>query len=234
MNTPTRILVVLPFSANDGVLAEHLCDFIHLVNKRQQEGHCLLVCAGDVHDEMRTKVELAAKVAFAGVELIQAPKIVDPNKNVHINRMFKTAAEHVISTYRTPFLWLEPDCVPMKHGWLETIVDSHYEQAKRYSGPWQKVNTADGVIFLSRVAVYPPDTMRELSAPLATQMAFNIAAGPVVVPKSTKTNVIQQVAIQDESAKVLPSTVLAHSDKQGILMAGMRDRFEQAASGKKK
>lgn len=233
MNTPTRILVVLPFSANDGVLAEHLCDFIHLVNKREQEGHCLLVCAGDVHDEMRAKVELAAKVAFEGVETITAAKVVDPNKNIHINRMFKTAAQHVISTYRTPWLWLEPDCVPVKYGWLDAIADSHYHQAKRYSGPWKKVMSADPVIFLNRVAVYPPDTMRELLAPLDGLGAFNIAAGPVVVPKSTKTSVIQEVAITDESTKLLPTTVLVHSDKQGIWMSTQREKFEQAASKKK-
>jgi len=229
----TRLLVVIPFSANDGVLAEHLCDFIHLVNKRQQEGHCLLVCAGDVHDEMKAKVELAAKVAFEGVELITVPKMTDPNKNLHINNMFKTAAGHVIGTYRTPFLWLEPDCVPVKHGWLEAVAESHFNQAKRYSGPWQKLMTAEPVIFLNRIAVYPPDCLRELTAPLGTQMAFNINAGPIVAPKSTKTAVIQQVAITDESAKVLPTTYIAHSDKQGILMAALRERFESAASKKK-
>jgi len=228
----TRILVVLPFSANDGVLAEHLCDFIYLVNKRQPEGYCLLVCAGDVHDEMRAKVEVAAKVAFAGVELINCPKIVDPNKNVHVNRMFKMAADHVISTYRTPWLWLEPDCVPMKHGWLEAVADSHYEQPRRYSGPWKKVMT-DGTIFLNRIAVYPPDALRELAAPLAAQTPFNIVAGPVVAPKSTKTNVIQEIAITDESAKVLPTTFIAHSDKQGILTTALRDKFETAANKKK-
>lgn len=228
-----KILVVIPFSANDAVLAGELCDFAFLVNKRSAQGHCLLVCAGDVHAEMREKVNLAAKVAFEGVEIIDAPKLVDPNKDAQINRLFKTAADHIIATYRPPWLWLEPDCVPVKYGWLEAVADSHYDQPKRYSGPWKKVMEEGGPIFLNRVAVYPPDCIRELGQVLTGPKPFNRAVGAAVSSKSTKTNVIQEVAINDESTKVLPTTFIAHSDKQGILMAGLRDKFEAVANKKK-
>lgn len=230
MNTP--LLVVLPFCANDAKMAELLCDFIFLVNRREQHGHCLLVVAGDVHAEMRAKVRVAAEVAFSAVDIIDVNKIVNPNKNVHVNEMFRSAAEHVGSSYRVAWLWLEPDAVPVKYGWLDALAEAHYEQAKRYSGPWKKVMSADGPTFLNRVAIYPPDSMRDLAAPLALLVPFNIAAGNLIIPKATKLKLIQEVAITDESTKLLPTTVLAHCDKQGILMNSMREKFE-AASKKK-
>lgn len=233
MNQP--LLVVISYSANDGVLAEHLSDFIFLINRRQQEGHCLLVVAGDVHDELRAKVKMAAQVAFTHVDQIDVPKTVDPNKNIHVNRAFQTACLHIAKTYRTPWLWLEPDCVPLKYGWLDEIAESHYSQAKRYSGPWKAtmIEGRIGQVFLNRVAVYPPDAISDLEAPLKSNGQFNLLAGPVVHPKSTKTAVIEDVAITDEGTKLKAATVLVHGDKQGILMSNLREKFEQAASKKK-
>lgn len=226
-----KLLVVIPFSANDGVMAEHLCDFIYLVNKRVQEGSCLLVVAGDVHEEMKHKVELAAQVAFEHVHTITAPKLVDPNKNVMVNALFKLAAEYVGATYRLPWLWLEPDCVPLKYGWLEKLAEAYDEQPKRYAGPWKSVTTT-GMIFLNRIAIYPPDAIADLASAFTGGGQFSITAGPVVHPKSTKLKLIQEVAITDESTPVEAGTVLVHSDKQGVLMNTLRDKFEQAAKKK--
>lgn len=230
-----KILVVLAFSANDAVLAEHLADWIYLVNRREQEGDCLLVVAGDVHDEMRDKVKLAAQVAFERVDIITGPKLENPNKNVHVNAMVKAAAQHITETYRVPWLWLEPDCVPLKYGWLDKIAEAHYNQAKRYSGPWKGAMAPDGKvtqIFLNRVAVYPPDAMKDIGAGLNSGRPFNLDAGPIVHPKSSKVSLIEELTVTEESASLKPATVLAHSDKQGFIMNAMRERFEQAAKKK--
>lgn len=227
------LLVVLPFCANDGVLAEHLCDFIYLVNRRVQEGHCLLVVAGDVHGEMQEKVRLAASVAFETVEVLAGPKIVDPNKNIHINRMVSTAAAHIAKTYRTPWLLLEPDAVPLKYGWLDAIAESHYSQPKRYSGNFKKVVTT-GQLFLNRIAVYPPDAINELAPALNGGGLFNLVSGPVVSPKATKTNLVQEVDFTDESITVRNDAVLLHHDKAGILMNKNREKFEADATKKGK
>jgi hypothetical protein len=34
----------------------------------------------------------------------------------------------------TPFLWLEPDCVPMRPGWLDELADEYYSQKKPFMG----------------------------------------------------------------------------------------------------
>lgn len=226
----TELLTVLPFSANDGVLAEHLCDFIFLANKRVKKRHALLVCAADVHAEMREKVKIAADVAFESVEIITAPAVPGPDKNIRINRIFAAAAEHVQKHYRAPWFWLEPDCAPLKAGWFDDIEDAYFNQPKRYFGPWLMSRE----LFLHRVSVYPPDAYNDLSGYLTQNSPFNWIAGAKVIPASTKTRLIIEVAFTDESVKYNESAVLLHHDKNGILINRLRPEFEAAANRKKK
>ncbi len=215
------------FSANDGTLAEHLLDYIFLVSKRVRKNNLLLVVAADVHPEMREKVRLAAEVAFETVDVINAPAFVGPDKNVHVNRMVKTAAEHVAKTYRVPWLWIEPDCVPLAPDWLEQITAAHYAQPKRYSGSYLM---SGGNLFLARVAVYPPDAINDLSGALAANAPFNMASGAVVIPKSTKTYLVQETAYLDEGVTLRENAVMLHHDKGGILMNKNREAFEELAA----
>jgi hypothetical protein len=224
-----KILVVIPFSVNDAILAEHLCDWIFLLNKRVQKGHALLVVAGDVHAEMRAKVELAAQVAFETVVVVSAPAVVSQNKNVHVNTLFRVAAETVARRFTLPWLWLEPDTVPLKAGWLKAITDAHYSQPKRYSGSWMKASE----LFLARVAVYPHDAINDLEPYLNDNSMFNMNAGQVIIPASTKTRLVQEVAIWEESTTINPEAVVLHRDKSAVLMTSLREKMEQSETRKK-
>ena len=219
MNT---LLTVIPFCTNDAILAERLCDFIYLVNKRVQSGHVLLVASGDVHAELVGKVRVAAEVAFQQVDLLTVPAVVGPDKNIHVNRMFQTAATYIAKTYRVPWLWLEPDCVPVKVDWLETIAEAHYDQPKRYSGSWLMGKH----LFLARVAVYPPDAITDF---VAGNAPFNMANGEAVIPKSTKTRLVQECAVMDADFVPKEGVVLLHHDKNGMMMETLREKFEQLA-----
>jgi hypothetical protein len=226
------ILVVIPMCANDAILAEHLCDFIYLVNRREKEGHCLLAVAGDVHEELSSKVRLAATVAFESVEIVNGPKIVDPNKNIHINRLVGVAAAHIAKSHRVPWLLLEPDAVPLKYGWLDDIAEAHYAQPKRYSGNWKKIVTPEQY-FLNRIAVYPHDSAKDLELALAGPRPFNMAAGEIIVPKSTMSRYVDEAAAVDENYTPRAGAVLLHSDKNAVFKNKLRPKFEDAAKKKK-
>ena len=224
-----KILVVIPFSENDAILAEHLCDWIFLLNKRVQKGHALLVVAGDVHAEMRAKVELAAQVAFETVDVVSAPAIVSKNKNTHVNALFRVAAETVSKRFTLPWLWLEPDAVPLKAGWLKAITDAYYSQPKRYSGSWMKASE----LFLARVSVYPHDAINDLAPYLDDHGIFNMNAGMSIIPASTKTRLCQEVAIYEESTTINPEAVILHHDKSAVLLTSLREKMEQSETRKK-
>jgi hypothetical protein len=226
----TDLLTVLPFSANDGVLAEALADFIFLVNRRSKVGHCLLAVAGDVHGEMEAKVRIAAEVAFETVEVVRGPRVVSGDKNLHINALFKTAAEHVQKAYRLPWLWLEPDCAPVDDQWMRKIKDRYFAQPKRYCGSWLKQGDT---LFFARVGVYPANAYADLASHLTGNVPFNLAAGSTIIPQSTKTYLVAEIAYNDESVQIRPDSVLVHHDKNAILITKQREHFELRANKRK-
>ena len=218
-----QLLIVIPFCTNDAVLAERLCDFIFLVNRRVKKWSVLLAASNDVHAELVGKVRAAAEVAFENVDFITVPATVDPNKNIHINRMFHTIATHISKTYRTPFLWLEPDCVPIDEDWFDKISAKHYEQTKRYSGSWLMGRH----LFQARVSVYPPDAINDF---VAGNAPFNMLNGESVVAKSTKTRLVQESHVTDPAFQANEGVVLIHHDKGGILIETLREKFERLAT----
>lgn len=224
-----ELLTVIGHSANDSVLAEQLCDFIFLVNKRVKSGHCLLAVAGDVHPEMEAKVRIAAEVTFETVDSVRGQRILGPDKNIHINALFKAAAEHVQKNFRLPWLWLEPDCAPVDEKWFDKITKTYYSHPKRYMGSWMKGTD----LFLARVGVYPSDAYGDLAGALTQTAPFNIAAGASIIPQSTKTYLVHEVNYNDDSVKVRDGSVLVHHDKNAILINKQREFFEQRASKKK-
>jgi hypothetical protein len=226
------ILIVIPFCANDAILAEHLCDLIFLHNKRVKKGACLLVISQDCHPELWEKTKIAAEVAFETVDITYVPNIATGNKNQHINKMFTVAAELVSSNYRCPWVWLEPDATPVQSDWIEKFESAYEGQVKRYLGPWLK-NQENGEVYLGRIAVYPPDAIEDIKGFLNSPKVHNIAAGDTIKQRSTKSYLVQEVAIVDENTKVSENAVVVHPDKNSILKAKMRDELDAAPKKKR-
>lgn len=82
------------------------------------------------------------------------------------NQAFQKAAE-IISDSKTewhrPFLWLEPDTVPMRPGWLDEIELVYEACGSRYMGHiYQSEDRHRLAPYFSGIAVYPPDCASEL------------------------------------------------------------------------
>ena len=224
-----KILVTIPFTTDNAVLAERLCDWIHHLSGKKQEGHCLLVCDQQVHDEIREKVKIAAEVAFVTVDVIIArideiPKQV-PN-HYWTNLMFYTAAEHVGKTFRWPWLWLEPECVPLRPGWLGELAEAYDDQPKRYFGTKMAIGTA---MFMARVGVYPASAIND-HRPSQTQHPFEMLSGEKIVPKLGRTKLFQHLNVQDEEdvAKIREESCVVVGDAVGILIEKLRETKRKA------
>lgn len=222
MNTKNNpLLPVLSFCANDAILAEHLLDFIYLLNRRKPRDYCLLVSAADAHAELDARVKIAAEVAFKYVDFVKAPAVAGYNPYQRINYQFRAAAAYVAKTYRLPWLWLEPDAVPLRTSWLEAIALAHYQQPKRYSGSWLKSRD----LFLARIAVYPPDAFSDLETFFTGPDPFNWSAGSTVIPKSTKTRLVQET-VYTEGMAIAETAVLLHHDKNAVKLTELRDQLD--------
>lgn len=226
-----KLLLVLPFNANDAVLAEALLNHVFLLNRRVKQQDILLVCGGNVHAELLERVKTSAEVAFTNVEVINASTIATGSKDIQVNRMFASAAEHVEKCYRHPFFWLEPDCVPVEHKWLEKLGESYDGQGKRYHGA--RMLLQKGQVVLCRPAIYPNDAFSDLKGACALEGPFNIVAAPALLPMTSKCPlVIDLVRYADTNVKIPEQAVVFHADKGGVWINHNRERLEKATQRK--
>jgi hypothetical protein len=183
-----NLLTVIPICNEDAPRAEALIDLIYQQASRQKAGCALLSFAPSVHQEMRDKLLLAAGMTFETVDVFAPTSLpaVDNEKPRLVWSLFFHTAQYIANQYRWPWLWLEPDCTPLKGTWLEEL-EWHYEkQPKRYLSRWLKANE---VTFCHRVGVYPVNIMLDIEKANVSEIPFE----SFIVSKSTKTPLIQHL-----------------------------------------
>jgi hypothetical protein len=221
------LLIVIPLTTDDAWRAEALCDWIYQVGGKRAEGHCLLAPSSDVHGELKTKVRLAAEMAFVGVETFDVQPCGGESKADRVNGLFRQVASHISGAYRFPFLWLEPDCVPLRKGWIKALADAYANQPKRYMGSHLALQPKDSSgkhTILARTSIYPATAIRDLDGYCQSNVPFERLAAPTTVPRSSKTKLIQQIAFTEDTSpeKVRDDAVLLHHDKTGALIEMLR------------
>ncbi len=225
-------LIALMFSAGDAPQAETLLDWIYqLAGKVPHQNPLLLVASSNVHPEMQTKVKLAGEMAFSHVELVVA-NATDIDDVMSANRLFRATAQTVMSHYRSPWLLLEPKSVPLKASWIEHLILAYDSQPKRFMGSRLKFQVRDEEkMCIGKIAVYPNNAATDLSGYCDSIVPFNQLAGDFLVPRATKTLLIQHADINGEEdfGKVRPDAVLLHSDKTGAYLRHLRDTVAVAA-----
>lgn len=223
-----QILPVLACSLNDAVQAEALCDYMAILKNKQPSGYLLLAFNHDVHAEMQTRIRIAAEIGFETVDVFVCPKYDGhKGKAEAVNWFFQKTSGYIARTYKLPFLFFEPDCVPNPSGgtgdWIQTLSDAYCEQPKLYMG--SILSDAEKRKCIGRVGVYPRGAAQDLQPHFEAKHPFEIAAGEPLVAKTSKTRLIQMLPILDpkDREKVRPDAVLLHGDKSGILLSALRD-----------
>jgi hypothetical protein len=220
-----KLLVIIPYCTNDGAQAERLIDFIFTLNDRNPSGHCLLVAAPEVHAEMKTKIQISAEVTFETSSMIEIgawskPSVIKPQKT---NEIFEFAAKYIHEHSDWPFLWLEPDCAPLKAGWLDTLTAAYFNQPKKFFGSFMQFKLKRGdeeikKICMARVGIYPNDAADIMKLDFNSITPFEFPTCDRVIPKATKTWLIQQSNYRLATDKIKGESVLLHSDKNGLLL----------------
>lgn len=229
----SKLLIVLPTCADDAALTERLLTHIYHLNGKQAKGYLLLAWAADVHGEYRAKIKISAELAFETVsELSLARQGNIQNKVEQISSAFRQVAAHVQSHFRFPWLWLEPDCVPLKSGWIEALADAYDSQPKRYCGSILGSQDGKKLLGMARVGIYHPAAFSELDKFCNDpNVGFEFVAGGHVVERCTKTKLIQQFSITDDASlsKIRPDAVLLHGDKWGKVIAMKSRELQEIA-----
>lgn len=152
------------------------------------------------------------------------------------NLMFRRAAKHVEYGSKEPFLWLEPDVVPLKTECFDAIETEYRASGKPFSGDFVHVpEMGDVPDHCSGIAVYPGALSNFAgTAYLAHERAWDVEASSQIVPQMHKSKHIlhrwkhppfenwQQV--EERIFAVKPEAVLFHADKTSSLIDLLRQK----------
>ncbi len=195
------LLCVIPYCGKEAGPVRLLLEWIAELGGCDAH-HCLLVVDSKVEKNDREWIRLSAENCFSTVESIEFQEGTPPKGlrwpiwRYWANQMFLLAANHIGENCRLPFLWLEADATPTKAGWLDEIANAYYSQPKRFMGPIILNQSADRPAYwperhMAGVAVYPMTAVNVLRKWCGPETTWDLGGGPDVVPKASKTRLIQ-------------------------------------------
>lgn len=150
------------------------------------------------------------------------------------NWSFLTAAEHC-RREQVDFLWIEPDCIPLRPGWFEAVRDEYRAAGLPYLG-FVEPATVDYPEHLAGNAVYHHSVFHHFRTDkLGT--AWDVAMAEVLVPLAHRSRLIHQefgpldrppvFDTVDDLRRIPQEAVLFHRNKNGSLIRVLRERRER-------
>jgi hypothetical protein len=135
---------------------------------------------------------------------------------------------YVHEKLKGPFLWCEPDCVPVKPDWLDRLAHEYARCQKPFMGAVVEAQIANGSRIpkhLTGNAVYPHKAYEQANKIMeAANTPWDVWAAEQILPKSHFTKAIQheyrhpEIKSPQELATLLkPETLLFHADKFGAI-----------------
>lgn len=241
----TPLLVVVPYCQKDVAIAQELVAWIAEI-KTPQAAAILLVADNTVPRDQVSQIANIARNTFNFVKTALVP--VSPG-GWPPNKMFLAAANQIHEQYRWPFLWLEPDAIPLAPTWLEELENAYNDCPKRFMGPIikQDNNPALPKEHLTGCSVYPADAYRifkGMEDVKSGKSAWDIAGASAVLPKAMHTDLIfhfwgqpdlpPTFVVRKEPGKDYPrntfdlskiptGSVIMHRNKDGTLIKCLRE-----------
>lgn len=188
------LLVVVPYCTKDVAQAKQLVEWINEVGAGNREAAILFVADSMVPRDTMVEINELSKKTFDEAHTISVRVPTEKQAWPHgANVMFSEAAKQVYECYKWSWLWLEPDAVPLKKGWLDAIREGAHYAARRYFGTITRSDQPPlPKAHMAGVSVYPQNAYMELKGYCASNLAFDMAMAHHVVPRCTETNLIQE------------------------------------------
>jgi hypothetical protein len=113
------------------------------------------------------------------------------------NFCFYSLCYYVAMAEKRPFLFLEPDAVPLCEGWLQKIEAEYEQSGKKFMGSVLETNLpSENPSYLNGVAVYPGNALLYFDRCFidflnGVDAAFDLAGAKMTVPQAHPTRLIQ-------------------------------------------
>lgn len=153
------MIVALAYCHKDWLAAHRLFEWMAELDGRQTNHSLVLLASTGMEQNKIHAVSVMAKLAFEKVETIMPRQANEQGWPISANHLFLSAQHFISRSIRTPFLWIEPDCVPLVPKWLDALSNEYDEADKPFMGcvyelPWPHVTGC--AIYPANVEKYSP------------------------------------------------------------------------------
>lgn len=145
--------VVFPFCAKDGQLALKLMKWIGEITP-PSEHPLVLSYDSFTPPTIVQEISNAAKATFRSIKAHSYTS--PPHGTWPPTWAFKQAARFM-ERVGTPWLWMEPDAVPLKPEWLDVLQDIYWKCGKAFAGP-----IVPEMLHMNGTGVYPANTPKRI------------------------------------------------------------------------
>lgn len=225
------MLVTIAYCAKDLPEAERLAGWLRELGP--YSGHKLLVAR-----DRSTQARPFKALGFDSSEEIEVIGDVWRKWPESCNNAFGEVARYVEELKKEPWLWLEPDVVPLSKGWLDAIAEEYKGCGKPFLGDYVSVHTPELDVpdHMSGVAVYPWAMSRLAGRCLiAHDVAWDVFAKDQILGLMARSKLIHHSwkhhafadweQVEREVLAFKPGCVLFHADKMGSLYPLLRARM---------
>lgn len=154
------------------------------------------------------------------------------------NHLFRRVIQHITWTKNAePFLWCEPDCIPLVRGWLDILEIEYQAGGKPFMGG--RVLASNTPEHMTGNAIYGNNAMYLASNLVQADLAaFDVVAAEQIIGQAHWTDLIQHVWRKDNArnfifpdqasvdAMVDKKAVLFHQNKDGTLIERLKERLQ--------
>jgi len=220
----TPLLLCLAYCQKDVALAKSLLTWMGELGGPYPGYSILLAADNAVGMPLKTELHAQAKDLFGHVETM----MVDVPANQQgwpkgANRMFHQASRQVKECFRQPFLWLEPDCVPLKPSWLIELDAEYNRSPKRLMGCFVRAKQAGmPSIYLPGCSIYPNDVHDLLAKSCEKPGAWDIESATLTIPRAANTALIQDFFGQIDLAPTFVAEKKPDSPKNSLPLSFLR------------
>ena len=185
------MILVLGFCSKDYKGAIKLLDWCHDLDGTDTHHQLLLVGSKGQPTQEFVEVLAKAKTAFQDTTIITPSIPVEGRWPAPCNHLWSTAMRYIKETIKKPWLWLEPDAVPIRRGWFDSIENEYASARKPFLGfLFDKPKP-----HMTGVGCYPPDPvlLNPALGRLQSHVPFDVTNPEATLRAFHPTNLIQHV-----------------------------------------
>lgn len=236
------MLAVIPFCRSDVQQALDLLKWIGQLGNCPQHS-VLLVTPPDTAWYLCLHMQELGSAAFRDCTLLM-PERTTQGWPQEANILWKMTAQYCHEHKTGPWLWLEPDAIPLKPNWLDLLQAAYSANARPFMGAiitGIARNNGLPATYMNAVAVYPEDAIASYMVAPRPNETFDFSNAARVLPHAANTPLIQCIWGKFEQAPVFaeqaipgthvfclnqlhPEAVLFHRNKDGSLLRLLQER----------